>query len=135
MPPLESLSLGKRIGLAAVIVVVTFFVLLIISRWAEAQQKPPPEQQSILYENIPFDPALLTLDRRALDEAYHQQMLKLFGVWLASGAPEDARNFKNGLNIARRAFGQARDQIRKREETLNALDPNGPHTQDQEKRP
>jgi len=127
---LEDLSITERAFLAVIIVVAVFLALLAISRWAEAQQKPPPATESILYENIPFDPALLTLDRRALDEAYHQQMLKLFGVWLASGAPEDARNFKNGLNIARRAFGQAREQIRKREETLNALDPNGPHVQE-----
>jgi len=87
----------------------------------------------VLYENIPFDAAFLGLDRRALDEAYHDHMLRLFDVWLSSGAPEEAVNFKNGLRIARRAYGQAREQIRKREEQLIELDPSS--VQNQEKRP
>jgi len=37
------------------------------------------------------------------------------------------------LNIARRAYGQAREQIRKREEQLNELDPNS--IKNEEKRP
>jgi hypothetical protein len=103
-------------------------IALAFKTMAQTKEAPP-----VLYENIPFDPALLTLDRRALDEAYHAQLVRLFGVWLSSGAPEDARNFKNGLNIARRAFGQAREQIRKREEQLNELDPNS--IKNEEKRP
>jgi hypothetical protein len=91
------------------------------------------KEQPTLYGSIPFDPALLALDRRALDEAYHEHLLKIWGVWLSSGAPEDARNFRNGLNIARRAYGQAREQLRKREEQLNELDPNS--LKNEEKRP
>jgi hypothetical protein len=105
------------------IALLALVVLLLIAFafHVNAQPKEPP---AILYENIPFDPALLGLDRRALDEAYHARMLKLFDIWLSSGAPQDATNFKNGLGIARRAYGQARDQIRKREAQLNELDPN-----------
>lgn len=68
------------------------------------------------YESIPSDPRLLALDRRALDEAYHEQIKKLFGVWVASGAPAEATQLKNGLRIARRAYGQASQQIVKREQ-------------------
>jgi hypothetical protein len=99
--------------------VALLLIALAFKTMAQQPKEPPP-----LYENIPFDAGLLGLDRRALDEAYHEQLLKLFGVWLSSGAPEDAKNFKNGLRIARRAYGQARDQIRKREAQLNELDPN-----------
>ena len=113
----------------AVIFLVALLLVALAFKVSAQQPQPPP----VLYENIPFDPALLSLDRRALDEAYHNQLVKLFGVWLSSGAPEDARNFKNGLNIARRAFGQAREQIRKREEQLNELDPNS--VKNEEKRP
>jgi hypothetical protein len=105
--------------IAALALVALLLIALAFKTMAQQPQQPPQ-----LYANIPFDPALLSLDRRALDEAYHEYLLKIWGVWLSSGAPEDARNFKNGLNIARRAYGQAREQIRKREEQLNELDPN-----------
>jgi hypothetical protein len=115
--------------LIAALALVTLLLIGLAFRVRAQQPQPPP----VLYENIPFDPALLSLDRRALDEAYHNQLVRLFGVWLSSGAPEEARNFKNGLNIARRAFGLAREQIRKREEQLNELDPNS--IKNEEKRP
>jgi len=108
-------------------------VALLLIALAFKTMAQQPQQPTQLYANIPFDPALLSLDRRALDEAYHEYLLKLWSVWLSSGAPEDARNFKNGLNIARRAYGQAREQIRKREEQLNELDPNS--IKNEEKRP
>jgi hypothetical protein len=114
--------------IAAMALVALLLIALAFKTMAQQPKEPP-----VLYENIPFDPALLSLDRRALDEAYHAHLVRLFGVWLSSGAPEDARNFKNGLNIARRAFGQAREQIRKREEQLNELDPNS--IKNEEKRP
>jgi len=71
-----------------------------------------------LYEGIALDAGLLHLDKRALDEAYHAQMVKLFGVWLASGAPADATNFRRGMGIARRAYGAAAGQIAEREKQL-----------------
>jgi hypothetical protein len=78
-----------------------------------AQQPPPP-----LYEGITPDAGLLHLDERALDEAYHTQLVKLFGVWLSQGAPQDAANMRRGLMIARRAYGQAHQQIVQREKEL-----------------
>jgi hypothetical protein len=114
--------------IAALALLALLMIALAFKTMAQQPQQPPQ-----LYANIPFDPALLTLDRRALDEAYHEHLLRLWAVWLSSGAPEDARNFKNGLNIARRAYGQAREQIRKREEQLNELDPNS--LKNEEKRP
>jgi len=97
-------------------------VALLLIAWAfhvDAEQVPPAPP---LYQGIPYDPSLLALDRRALEEAYHQQMIKLFLVWLQAGAPDDATQFKNGLRIARKAYGAAREQIRKREEQLDILD-------------
>jgi len=85
--------------------------------YGQTQQQPTQ-----LYEGILFDATLLALDKRALDEAYHERILKLFEVWLSSGAPPDAQNFKTGLRITRRAYAQARDQIETREKKLNAID-------------
>jgi hypothetical protein len=71
-----------------------------------------------LYEGVPFDAHLLALDRRALDEAYHTQLLLLFSIWLRQQAV-DAKQITNGLQIARRAYNQAAGQIAKREDALH----------------
>jgi hypothetical protein len=122
-------ALRRRQWLLAALALLILLLIALANRVGAQQPKEPPS----LYTNIPFDPALLSLDRRALDEAYHEYLLKLWAVWLSSGAPEDARNFKNGLNIARRAYGQAREQIRKREEQLNELDPNSVKNEEKSK--
>jgi hypothetical protein len=91
--------------------------LSVVLRDGASSQQPPGPPVAI-YQGVPLDATLLRLDKRALDEAYHAQMLKLFGVWLASGAPGEATNFINGLRIARRAYTQAAAQIARRETEL-----------------
>ena len=56
-------------------------------------------------------------DKRALDEAYHAQLQNLWLVWL-KGQAGDPTYFTNGLKIARRAYGQAVEQIARREKQL-----------------
>jgi hypothetical protein len=82
---------------------------------SEGQNNPYPPQ---LYEGVPFDANLLALDRRALNEAYHAQLLLLFSIWLKQQAV-DARQITAGLQIARRAYNQAAGQIAKREQALH----------------
>ena len=72
-----------------------------------------------LYENIPLDATLLELDKRALNEAYHGQLILLWSVWLKDGAGDPSR-FQNGLKIARRAYHTAVEQIEKREREAEA---------------
>jgi hypothetical protein len=119
MRQLEDMPLVWRLALAAMIVALAIIVLLILT-WAfdgnEASGQAVEEPR--LYQGIPLDAALLHLDKRALEEAYHAQLLKLFGVWLTQGAPEDAKNIQNGLKIARRAYSQAAHQIAVREQQL-----------------
>jgi hypothetical protein len=71
-------------------------------------------QNTNIYGDLPLDDQLLRLDRRALDVAYEQQLIKLFGIWLADGA-RDAAPITNGLRNARRAYNIAATQIAKRE--------------------
>lgn len=81
-----------------------------------------PSEAPPLYEGLPADAALLRIDRQALEAAYHDQLKKLFTVWIASQAPSDAVNLRNGLRIARRAYNQALAQIVMREQELLELD-------------
>lgn len=114
MSDLERMTVGQRFLLALFIIFVIMFALAMFGylggRWDDAYA-----QRAELYEGIPFDAHLLALDKRALDEAYHAQLLKLFGVWLSSQAG-DTRAISNGLHIARRAYSQAAAQIAKREQ-------------------
>jgi hypothetical protein len=113
--------------LIALIIVALVMVLYALLLWREEPQtgylsEPAEAQAQVnLYDGIAFDATLLRLDRRALDEAYHAQLLKLWGVWLADGARHQD-NFKNGLANARRAYGLALDAITKREQQLQQRD-------------
>ena len=84
------------------------------TREAEGQAITDPPQ---VYQGIPFDSHLLRLDRRALEEAYHQQLIFLFTVCLKDGC-KDATYFQNGLRNARRFYGVAAKQIAAREKEL-----------------
>jgi hypothetical protein len=113
MPPLENLSLGKRLLVAAIIIAATLFTLYAVSL-GEQQQQPTAS----LYEGIQLDSDLLELDKRALEAAYIAHLTRLFGVWLSHGAPADAANFRNGLWIARRAYNQVNQELEKREKEI-----------------
>lgn len=78
------------------------------------QAEPAPIE---LYQGVPLDAKLLQLDKRALDEAYHGHLIRLWNVWLTDGAKE-AHRITNGLRIARQAYQQAAQQIAKREREL-----------------
>jgi hypothetical protein len=122
MPPLEALSLGKRIALAIVVVVVALLILMGLSRIAAEAQ--PRQEATILYQGVPLDAHLLQLDKRALEDAYHNQILHLFTIWL-KGQAKGTEEITNGLQIARRAYNLAARQIKKREQELEQQQPKG----------
>jgi hypothetical protein len=106
----------RRLTHSLPVVIVAALVAWGLVIWIpEARDQGGPPQ---LYEGVPFDANLLALDRRALDEAYHNQLLNLFSVWLKQQAV-DARQITAGLQIARRAYNQAAGQIAKREQALH----------------
>lgn len=111
----QDMTLGQRIMLTFVIVLIILFALALFGwttgRWDEA----PAETNLNLYGNIPVSNPLLQIDRLALDEAYHAQLIKLWTVWLSTGAG-DPTHFRNGLANARRAYGMAAEAIAKREQ-------------------
>ena len=74
-------------------------------------------QEPLYPDDIPVDEKLLHLDERALDEAYHQQLLLLFSVWLKDQAGDTTR-FNNGLRIARRAYHTVAERLDAREKQI-----------------
>ena len=71
-------------------------------------------------EEIPLDARLLPLDKAALQEAYHNQLILLWQTYLKSGLSDDNAiiYFKNGLKHARNAYNLAMTEIEKREKKI-----------------
>ena len=110
-PPL----LRRAIIAFAIIVFVLLLMALIgwmSGGWDEAEGATPD-----FYQGIPLDEKLLTLDKRALDEAYHQHIIKLWNIWLTDGAKEATR-VHNGLRISRQSYEYAAAQITRREQEI-----------------
>ena len=116
IPRLEDMTLGQRFLLTLIIVLVLLFAMAAFGyfggRWDQAEGQ---EQQ--LYGDTPLDAMLIRLDKRALDEAYHQRIIKLWEVWL-SPTTKDATSFTNGLKVARARYSEAATAISRRERQI-----------------
>jgi hypothetical protein len=107
-------------GAWSLIVLIAASLAWAITVWLPSplQSQNGPAGPPQLYENVPFDAHLLALDRRALDEAYHNQLLLLFSIWIKQQA-KDPTQITTGLQLARRAYNQAAGQIARREQALH----------------
>jgi len=116
IPRLEDMTLGQRFLLTLIIVLVLLFAMAAFGyfggRWDQAEGQ---EQQ--LYGDTPLDAVLIRLDKRALDEAYHQRIIKLWEVWL-SPTTKDATSFTNGLKVVRARYSEAATAISRRERQI-----------------
>ena len=116
IPRLEDMTLGQRFLLTLIIVLVLLFAMAAFGyfggRWDQAEGQ---EQQ--LYGDTPLDAMLIRLDKRALDEAYHQRIIKLWEVWL-SPTTKDATSFTNGLKVVRARYSEAATAISRRERQI-----------------
>lgn len=117
IPDLKNLSVGHRTALLFIIVLVILLALALFGYLTGGWDVQAQQQKTDLYDGVPFDATLLPLDRKALDEAYHGHLIRLWNVWLTDGAKEATR-FRTGLKIARGAYHQATEAIAKREQEL-----------------
>jgi hypothetical protein len=111
MRDLHELSIGQRVVLTFVIVIVILLLLAafgyLTGRWdeADAQVLAPSK----------FDSDLIAIDKEAVKQAYHDQVVHLFAVWMKDekGQPDRALV---GVRQARRAYIEAMTAIEKREQ-------------------
>jgi len=120
VPRPEEASWGHRV--VVTVAVLTLCLLLVAAfvwlsgGWHEAEGAPFEKKRiTYIYEGVALDAALLELDKRALEEAYHESVKKLWTVWLSTGEP---RYFMTGIRRAREAYHQAAEQIARREDEL-----------------
>jgi hypothetical protein len=119
--PLQLETLKRWQWLIATAVLIALLLVAMAYR-VNAQQRQSPAQAPGFYEGLQLDAKLLALDKTALDEAYHQQLVKLWIIWVTDGAPA-ADRIKSGLRIARRAYDEARDSIQERERHIQKAQP------------
>src|SRR5262245_26357281 len=105
MPWLEEMTIGQRVMLTLVIMLVILFALA-IAGWTLGRWEAAAQQGEQLYGDTPLDAVLIRLDKRALDTAYEQRIIKLWEVWI-SPSTRDATSFTNGLRIARQRYSEA----------------------------
>ena len=117
MKSLYDMSIGERISLTVVIVLIIIFAFAFIGWISGSWDEVPAAEHMSIYQGIPLDAKLLALDKRALDEAYHNHLVLLFSVWVKDQAGDSGR-IRNGLRIARRAYHEVATEIERREKQL-----------------
>jgi len=121
IPRLEDMTLGQRILLTIIIVLVILFALAIVGWSTGGWDEAPAQQGEQLYGDTPLDAVLIRLDKRALDTAYEQRLVKLWEVWI-SPTTRDPSGFTNGLRIARQRYAEAAAGISRRERQILELE-------------
>jgi hypothetical protein len=108
---LNEFTIGQRIILTMVIVLVILFALAafgyFIGGWDEAQGEPLLPSK--------FDKELIALDKEAIKQAYHDQVVRLFAVWMKDEHDQPRRALV-GINQARRAYIESMTALEKREQ-------------------
>src|SRR5262245_43463433 len=119
MNSLDRLSIGKHIFLAIAVIIAVILALLILSQIfgeVEAQPtfKPLPPKGTFVGKASPWDARMIELDKKALDDAYQDQIHHLFSVWMKDETGQPDRAVTGALQ-ARRAYILVRSAIEERE--------------------
>jgi hypothetical protein len=98
-------------ALTAFAIVVIVLILLAVLDWlsaglGSAVSAPAPSK---------FDKELIGLDKDAIRQAYHEQVVRLFAVWMKDETDQPRRAL-NGINQARRAYIESMTVLEQKEE-------------------
>jgi len=114
MRPLEDISIGNRIALTVAIVVIIIILLACVGylsgRWEAEAQTPS-------YQFSKFEPRLLELERKAIDDAFMQKITSLWTVWMSDDRGQPGRAI-NGAVQARKAYIASMTEIERREKDV-----------------
>jgi hypothetical protein len=93
---------------------ITVIITLLLLAVLETSSAPAPLQPETLSR---YEPHLIELDKRALDQAYTTQAAHVFGIWIKDGVG-DASRAKVGFANARKGYDAAMTAIAVREQRL-----------------
>jgi hypothetical protein len=116
MPRLEDLSIGHRIALTFIIVLVILFALALYGYltggWdveAAPTMSPVPSYKITKYEG-----EMLEIEHKAIDEAFHNAVVNVFGIWMKDATGQPGRALV-GVTNARNAYIAAKTRLDERE--------------------
>jgi uncharacterized caspase-like protein len=102
--------LDKRTALLVLLLGVV--ALLTAAPTAQAPSALP------MYEGVEPDAMLLAIDKQALKDAYHDQLVHLFSIWI-KGQAKSSTEIKAGIKLARSAYETAAREVAKREQEIS----------------
>jgi len=117
VPNLGELTVGQRFLLTIIIVLVILFAMAAFGYFTGGWEAQGEQAEPQLYGDTPLDAVVIRLDKRALDQAYENRVMRLWEVWI-SPTTRDATSFTNGLKIARARYAEAAAAIGRRERQL-----------------
>jgi len=117
VPNLGELTVGQRFLLIIIIALIILFAMAAFGYFTGGWEAQGEQAEPQLYGDTPLDAVLIRLDKRALDQAYENRVMRLWEVWI-SPTTRDATSFTNGLKIARARYAEAAAAIGRRERQL-----------------
>lgn len=110
---LEDLSIGHRIALTVFIVLVILFALALFG-YLTGGWNTDAEAQVPRYEITKYEGEMLVIENKAIDEAFHNQVVNVFAVWMKDATGQPARAV-TGVANARKAYVAAKTRLGERE--------------------
>jgi len=121
IPNLGELTVGQRFLLIIIIALIILFAMAAFGYFGGSWDDANAQQSEQLYGDTSLDAVLIRLDKRALDTAYEQRLVRLWEVWI-SPTTRDPTAFTNGLRIARQRYAEAAAGISRRERQILELE-------------
>jgi hypothetical protein len=115
MSRFEDLSIGHRIALTVFIVLAILFALALFGYLTGGWDNEAGAQP--VYVVTKYEPRLLELERKAIEDAFTQKITSLFIVWMSDERGQPARAI-TGATQARKAFIASMTEIDRREADL-----------------
>jgi hypothetical protein len=103
MPP------WARATIVIIIAVLLALALLFFLPDASSEITLPPSR---------YEAELIALERAAVDQAYHDQIVHLFQIWMKDAAGQPQRAI-TGARTARKAYEDVRENLARREQALS----------------
>jgi len=117
MKPLDQQTIGQRIALTLVLVLAILFMLAFIGWISGGWDEAPAATTTLPPIDAKYEDQFIALDRKAIEEAYYEQIKHLFQVWAKDETSQPQRAVV-GAKQARRMFISSMDAIANRERQL-----------------
>jgi hypothetical protein len=108
---MENLTIGQRIAVTFIIVLAILFALALFGYLTGGWEV---EAQVPRYEISKYEGEMLAIEHKAIDEAFHNQVVNVFAVWMKDNTGQPGRAI-NGVVQARKAYIASKTRLEERD--------------------